>query len=376
MRKILLWMVIAAISISLVGMYSLAGCAPEEIITDEPPVDEPDPVEPEPVEPEPEPDPVEEPIEDPIEEPLEFVCLSKGVHPWFEPAGDGMADAADAIGGINVRYMAPHEFSAEAQTKMMEDLMVEGVDGIGVAVFEAGSMTPVINEAMAMGIPVVIWDDDAADSDRVAFIGTENYEAGVMQGELFADLMDGSANFIIWVQDLAARTVLDRVEGIRSVADQYPDMVELSDVQMAGYGIDEAIPTAETLLDTYPELNATMDVGMNGGAAMSRVMDERNIDQEDILNITWTMEPEVEQGLRDGFIYASMRQNPYAMGYLSTYALKWYLDGLRPTQEFEDMGLHFDSGIVTVTMDNIDVVEQENRDKAVEMVDEFEQLWE
>ena len=310
------------------------------------------------------------------QEPLEFVCVAKGIHPWFDPAGVGMEDAAAKIGGINTRYMAA-EWSGEAQVKMIEDLVSQGVDGIAVAVFEAGAMKPAINEAMKQGVPIVIWDDDVADSDRVCCLATGNYEAGVMQGEMFVELMNYKANFIIWVQDLAARTVLDRVEGIRSVTKKYPEVVELSDVQMAGYGIDEALVTAESLLEAYPELNATLDVGMNGGIAMHRIMKERGIPPSDILNITWTLLPEIMEGLKEGYIYGSMRQNPYAMGYLATYALKWYIDGLRPTQEFIEMGKRFDTGIIYVDhTDDPEAKEAENIAKAPGMVEEFRKLWE
>jgi len=237
-------------------------------------------------------------------------------------------------------------------------------------------MEPTINEAMKQGVPIVIWDDDVADSDRVCFIGTRNFEAGVMHGEKFVEVMNEEANYIIWVQDLAARTVLDRVAGIRSVTEKYPNVVELSDVQMAGYGIDEALITAESLLQTYPELNATMDVGMNGAIAMHRVMEEKGIPKEDILNISWTVLPEIVEGIEEGYVFGTMRQNPYAMGYLSTYALKWYLDGLRPSQEFIDMGLHFDSGIIYVDKTNLATAEDENIAKAPGMVEEFKKLWE
>jgi len=328
MKKLLIWIGVLVLSISMIAIFSAAE-----------------------------------------EKPLEFVCIAKGVHPWFAPAGDGMADAAKKIGGINVRYVAPAEWTGEAQAKMMEDVIAAGVDGIGIAVFEAGSMTPVINEAMARGVPVVVWDDDASDSNRIVFIGTANFDAGVQQAEEFAKRVDYKANYVIWSQDLAARTVKDRIEGMRSVLKKYPDMVELRDIVFAGYSIDEALPTAETLLDTYPELNANLDPGMNGGIAMHRVMKERGIPKDAIFNLTWTMLPEIVVGMKEGYIHASMRQNPYAMGYLSTYALKWYIDGLRPTVEF------FNSGIVMVTLDNIDTVEQENMDKAPKMVEEFRKLW-
>ncbi len=312
-------------------------------------------------------------------EPLKFAIISKGNHPFFSEGGYGMADALEAMGATHIEseYYAPPEWTGESQLKMMEDVIAQGVNGIAVAVTEAGSLTPIINEAMSRGVAVTIWDDDVADSDRICFMGTDNFGAGVLMGELFVEKMDGKAKFIIWVQELTARSVIERVAGIRSVTDQYPDMIELSDEQLAGTGVDTALPVAESLLQTYPDLEATLDVGMNGSIAMHRVMKESGIDPNGIINFTFELFEEVYEGMDEGYIHQTLLQSPYGMGYLSAFALKWYVeDGLRPTQAFIDMDLHFDSGITPVNLDEIETANEKNKARAAASIDEFAELWE
>ncbi len=300
---------------------------------------------------------------------LEFVIVPKGLHPWYDPSAEGFADAAAEIGGINTRYTGPVEFTGEAQGKMIEDLIAEGVDGLAIAVVDEGALTPIINEAVRRGITVVTFDDTARDSDSIIFIGTDNYTAGVIEGHAIADMTDGKGNFIIFVQDLSSANIKNRTRGIRDALSEYSGMNELADVQVAGYNPSEGISIAENLYQAYPELTITAEAGMNGAIGMYMMMKEKGMAPNSIINVAWTTLPEVIDGMKAGYIHGTVRQNPYAMGYLSTYALKWAIDGKRPKENY------FDSGVVFATADEVDTVDEVNKQKVPEMFKEFKALW-
>jgi len=305
-------------------------------------------------------------------EELDFVIMAKGVHPWFEPGGEGFAAAAEKIGGIKTRYVAPAEWSGEAQAKMMEDLISEGVDGIAVAVFDVDALVPVINEAISIGIPVVTWDADADGSDRVFFSGTDNLSAGKLTGEEFVKFTGGKANFVIFCQELTGKNIKQRIEGIRSVTKNSPDMVEVTDEQPYNNDMGKALELSENIIDAYPypKLNAALDVGVEGVVAMGKTLKERGIEPGKYVLIDWAALPDVIAGINDGYITATLEQNAYAMGYFSAYALKYYSDGKKPNKTF------FNTGIATFTKENIGNFGEINRKNAVDMQKEFEKLWE
>jgi ribose transport system substrate-binding protein len=376
MKKLLSWSVVSLIIISMVATFSLIGCKEEAVeeAAEEASAEEAEEVEEAAEEaPAEEAEEVEEAAEEAPaeEETLEFAIVAKGIHPFYDPGGEGAEVAAEEIGGINTRYIAPSEWSGEAQLKMLEDLISEGVDGIALAVYEAGSLTVGINEAMNRGIPVVTWDDDAKDSDRIIFIGTDNIESGKAQAELFVDMVGEEANFIIWVQDLAATTVNERLQGIRSITDQYPDLVELRDVILSTMSMEPAIAEAETLLDSFPELDATLDTGPNGTAATVKMLQERGVEPGEITMLCWDADsyPEILDGIKAGYVTASMVQNPYAMGYLSTYALKWVLDGKENSVDYVN------SGITVITKDNVDKIAETRIEQTAKMFEEFKKIW-
>ncbi|GAJ10897.1 unnamed protein product, partial [marine sediment metagenome] len=96
-----------------------------------------------------------EEVEEKATEKLEFVIIPKGINPWYDPCYAGFDDAGKEIGGIETRISASQEFTGEAQSKLMEDALASGVDGIALDPIDVAAVIPLINEAMSKGIPVV-----------------------------------------------------------------------------------------------------------------------------------------------------------------------------------------------------------------------------
>lgn len=300
---------------------------------------------------------------------LYFACVYKGVHPWFNLGGEGFKDAAEAIGGIKTRIAAPTEWSGEAQSKLVEDLITEGVDGIAISVFDIVALTPTINRAMEAGIPVITWDSDAPESNRIMFIGTDNPAAGKLEGETFVKLTGGKAKYVIFVPDLVSPNIKQRVQAIREVVKDYHDIKEIMSEQSTEYGMEKALATAENILAAFPDLTDVVNVAMEGAAAFYKTLKERGFPPGKIIILGWTTLPDNLASVKDGYITASLHQNPYAMGYLSCYALKWAIDGLKPDIDT------FDSGIILATKENIDIVYELNKKKTPGMLEELKKHW-
>lgn len=357
MKRRLLWVLVVAVSM-LIFVLSMSGCAAPAAVeepAEEPVVDEPV---------------VEEPVVEEPEEELYFVLIAKYVHPWFDDGDDGFRDAAAEIGGIRTRYVSPDEPTAEAQVRIMEDILAENPDGIAIAVNTPDALTPVINDAMSRGIQVVTWDDTAWESDQLMFFGTDNYEAGVLQGEQAVELTDGEANYIIICHETVSANTLERINGIQSVLEEYPDMVQLTDETPTGTTPAETIPVVESLLAAYgDEVDIILDTNLMGTIAFHQTLKERNVEPGHYQIITWTLLPEIVDTLEEGYAQVSLRQNPYAMGYLAAYGLNMAVDGMTPTTDF------YSTGITLATPENLAGVEDENRAKVGSMLEEMKKLW-
>jgi ribose transport system substrate-binding protein len=301
---------------------------------------------------------------------LNFVIMSKGVHPWWEPGAKGFEDAANKFGGIKVQYLSPPEFSIEAQTRMIENLIARGVDGMAIAVYDAEGIAPVLNEAAKRGIAVITWDNDSPGSKRTCFIGTNNKEAGALTGKTFAKLMNYKGKYVISTADLTGLNLLQRIEGIRSVTKQHSEMVEVREPLITGQMPEKGLENAENLLTAFPDIDGVVDPVLWGFVGVYKVLKERGRKPGEVKLVGWTDFPDVLQGIKEGYIAAALRQNPYAMGYLSLMALKNIKMGKKP--KFD----HFDTGIVLLNKDNLDTYSAVEMAAAKTMAETFDDLWE
>ena len=97
--------------------------------------------------------------------------------PFAQYLKQGIDDYAEET-GINAYMTAPDTWSTENEIEMIENLIAKGVDGLAVMVLDQDAMTPIINEALAAGIPTICWNVDDVYSDRLGFIGEDLYKAG------------------------------------------------------------------------------------------------------------------------------------------------------------------------------------------------------
>ena len=114
-----------------------------------------------------------------------FALVPKNMNnPFFDQARDGCKKAQEESNGkLECMYIGPGEHGGgEEQVQVVNDLIAKKVDGIGVSPANAAAMGKALKKAKAEGIPVITWDSDLLPQDqgeRVAYIGTHNYEIGV-----------------------------------------------------------------------------------------------------------------------------------------------------------------------------------------------------
>ena len=61
---------------------------------------------------------------------------------------------------------------------------------------------------------VITQDSDAPESNRVCYVGTNNYKAGVEAGKLLKQVLPDGGKIMIFVGSLDAQNAQDRRQGI------------------------------------------------------------------------------------------------------------------------------------------------------------------
>jgi len=247
---------------------------------------------------------------------------------------------------------------ADADLAGMADTLEEaiGMNPDGILVFGFDEMlNPIVDDAVEQGIPVITLDSDLPNSDRLAFVGTGNEEAGYMGGQELAELLDGEGE--VGILTIPGQPNLEeRVEGYERALEEYDiEVVQVSDTQ----GDEaEAAGAASAILERFPTLDALVAVEAAGGVgAATAVMEAGRIGEVEIISMD--RDEETLSYISDGIITASLAQQTALMPYYGLQILHNLNTGNVPeiTSDNEAAGvtgapLIVDTGVILIDESN------------------------
>ena len=137
--------------------------------------------------------------------------------PYYLAMDKAAKDTAAARGADIIVLNAEEDISK--QISDINSLFVKGVKGLIVnSTTEYGTM-PVIKNANSMGIPVVAIDRPLY-GDYLAYVGIDQWKAGVLQGEYITkELLPDGGNIVLIIGDPGCPASIGRGNGMKSILD-------------------------------------------------------------------------------------------------------------------------------------------------------------
>lgn len=285
------------------------------------------------------------------------LVLPMGSNDIWNDCADGFKDAC-ALYGIEAVVLSPGTPNdANEMNSLVEAAIADGTDGLvtqGVNPEGQASAFKMLDDAK---IPYSLVNSDAVNSNRLAFIGTGDM-LGTVGGQAILDAIgDKPVVFATALFNLTAPIAISLHNAYLEVLKKAPG--GFKEVIVIDTESDQMTSVTEwtNALMTYPEVNAGMNICGYGGLGAVQAMKELGHAPGDIKMMGIDFTAETLQGIRDGYLYGTMTQNFYRMGYEPVVWMNNFLnDGSKPAQVIND------SGTTLVTMKNIDTFMEEMRD--------------
>ncbi|TVR32574.1 MAG: sugar ABC transporter substrate-binding protein [Spirochaetaceae bacterium] len=219
--------------------------------------------------------------------------------------------------GVRTEYVGPAEYDMNAMISAFEQAIARRPNGIVVVGFEP-SLDAIVDKAIEEGIPVVTVDADLPTSNRLAFVGTGNFNAGFTGGNALADLIGGSGKIALLTKP-GQSNLEERIAGYRAALSEYPgiEIVQIADTQSDPIVAAQA---AATLLQRYPDLAAFGCVEAAGGSGAATAVREAGKVGE-VKIVSMDRGNEVLEAIEEGIISASIAQQTALMPYYATQIL-------------------------------------------------------
>jgi ribose transport system substrate-binding protein len=307
---------------------------------------------------------------------VKLAIITNGVSPFWDSMRKGLNDEKPSLPGCDANWLAPERADNNAQKQAMQQQLTAGVSGIAVSPIQADAFAPVIDDAIAKGVPVITFDSDSEKSKRLAYIGTNNFEAGKKAGEAAVALFPNGGKIVAFVGNMSAQNARDRFDGFKKGVEGHNIVVlgdkPFEDDKDAG----KARRNVADAITKYPDINGFLGLYSYNGPAIVDEVVKSNL-RSKVKIICFDGEPKTLKNLAAGLVDVTVVQKPYEFGRLTTQLLyltnrkgfKAALEEMKPDLEKNGMNVNgniIDTGVDVITPANSAEFLKKLKDKGLE----------
>ena len=276
-----------------------------------------------------------------------FLIASNINVPYWQEAGAGVRKAAQQI-QVKAEMIGPDTYDPKQQQAEFQRVVKLKPSGIMVSSGDPKLLQEDIDSAVVSGIPVITMDSDAPASKRLLFIGTNNYQAGLMGGLTAAREMHGKGNVVVFITAGQAN-LEERLRGYRGAFESSPQIKVVEVVDLHGDPRVAFDRTMDIITKGKPQVDAFVSMESMSAKEVADVFGRKNVKGKTI--VAMDMVAGTLEGIEKGLIAATIGQKPFTMAF---YGLKilddlhhhkpdsldhfWRQDAQAPIPTFVDTG--------------------------------------
>lgn len=283
-----------------------------------------------------------------------YAIIPKGTtHEFWKSVHAGAAKAAQET-GVQIVWKGPvREDDRDEQIKVVETFLSRGVDGIVLAPLDDRALLPVLNDAKARKVPVLIIDSAVQWDGYVSFVATDNEKAGGLAATKLGALLGGKGDVLVLRYQTGSASTSEREKGfLETLKRDFAGIKVVSENQYGGATTETAFAAGENLLSTHKEVQGIFCPNESTTFGMLRALQAAGRAGK-LRFFGFDASPKLVEALQKGEIDGLVVQNPMRMGETAVRSLVALSQG-KPVDK------RVDTGAVLVTRDNMNEQEVKN----------------
>ncbi|WP_297427670.1 substrate-binding domain-containing protein [Clostridium sp.] len=270
-------------------------------------------------------------------------------NPYWLSIKKGAERAAEERGAV-VEFLGPTTANTEEGLKLFDMATSAKVSGIITYVQEEGKYAQKINGAIEKGIPVVTIDSDEENSNRIAYVGTDNILAGQVAGEETVRQVGKNGNVAIVMGGKDVKNQRERVEGFENYIAANSNL-KVVDVDSSDAMLLEAEIVTRKILNRNDKVDALFCTSALDGIGAAKAVNDLN-DKGKVKIICFDDLEETLNNIRTGLVSATIVQKSDEMGYK---AVNIIMDKIKGKSEINSKSL---TNVKLVNKINVDIYKQ------------------
>ena len=218
---------------------------------------------------------------------------------------------------IKVELKYPPTGKVTEQNQILEDLIIQGYHGVAISVVAPMDQIRELNKACEK-MNVITTDSDSPGSNRIAFVGPKQFDAGKAAGQEIAKVLPEGGEIALFVGDLSAENAIERINGIKEI-------LEDRNIAIVAMKEDATDPTraranVEDIINAYPNISCLVGLWSYNGPAIAQAIIASN-KQGKIKAVTFDEEDGTLDAIDNGIIESTVVLTPFEYGYESAKLL-------------------------------------------------------
>jgi ribose transport system substrate-binding protein len=242
---------------------------------------------------------------------------------FWKLAEAGVKKAQGELPNYELQFRYPAQGTAALQNALMDDLVAAGTDAIMISSVDPKTSVDAFNKIAAQ-VPLFTTDSDAPDSNRIAYLGSSNTDAGVQAGEIAVKALPGGAKCMGFVGFLGADNAKERIAGFRQAVDGKG--IELVDVRGDDVDFARARSNVDDVLAGMPEINCMVGFYSYNPPKIYEALQAAG-KLGAITVIAFDEDPITLGAVRDGSFAGTVVQQPFEWGYQGMKLMAKFLEG-------------------------------------------------
>jgi ribose transport system substrate-binding protein len=237
---------------------------------------------------------------------------------YFYDHKEGMRLVGEDL-GVKTEYTGPADYDMNAVAAAIDQAVAKKAAGIVVVGWEE-SLNGAINKAIEAGVPVITVDADLPTSNRPAFVGTSNYNAGLELGKWMIKKLNNKGTVAMLGMPTLSN-IRDRMDGVKAAfAASGVKIVQIGDSKTDAVG---SAATAAAILQKFPNLDAMMGIDSHSGLGIGNAIKEAGKVGK-VLATGFDRDNSLLELIDEGVVTATVVQRTALMPYYATLIL-WQL---------------------------------------------------
>lgn len=270
-----------------------------------------------------------------------LAVIPKGTTHIFWQSVKSGAEAAGKEFGYQIYWNGPErETDRERQIQIIEDFIVQRVDGFVLAPLDRKALIPAVEKLDSLKIPCAIIDSGIDTEKYLTFAATDNYQGGVLAAKRMGEILGGKGNIIVVKYVPGSGSTTERENGfIETIAKDFPG-IKIVDSKYGQDTVETSLQATEDMLTRNKDLQGLY--ACNASTAVGALQALQSQKRSEVKMVGFDAEAALLNGLKAGQIDALIVQNPYKMGYEGVKAVVSAING-------ETVPKKIDTGVEVVT---------------------------